>query len=289
MQERWSRQREQLNEIRSVAALCKKIGVEICFFKTFRPFTYIPDDVDIILRNPLAQNILVQALLQNSYRLRNIGTAEVTIRKILNGTFVDLDIHTAAAAGHLQLLHTDSIWRNVVDKRLKDGSVIPVLNTRYEVVNAAGYALLKDFTVTIPTLYLANYAMLYEDLRLLEDIAEKEGLAVPLKILFGTAARMNMILSRGRKELGGTSELVRSSFYNGFPMSLIDADLQRGLTLPYPFPIMVVAYAYLDKARSELRTHNTGVLIQLAKQPSSKGLEILMDYVAHLASRRVRC
>ena len=271
MEENLRRQRQQQREVIFLTELCNKMKIEFFFFKTHRPFTYIPDDIDIVLRQPEELGALTKALLENGYHVLKVGTPEVTMRKMIDNTRIDLDIHTTVSVGHLRLMGNDRVWENVTSNRIDDFA-IPALNTRCEIVIAAAYALLKDFTVTIPVLYIATDALLNQNVRELELMAKEEALNVPLQILLNTAGNINAILWPEIEQADSSS--------NWLIDRIIDADLRRGLSLPYAFPGFVVAYAYLSKARSEIERHNMGVIGELIRQPSSRGIGILVDYLS---------
>jgi hypothetical protein len=50
--------------------------------------------------------------------------------------------------------------------------------------------------------------------------------------------------------------------------------------MPYSYPMSVIALAYFERVVSETRRHgNLEAWLQLIKQPSSKGIDILTDYI----------
>ena len=277
MSEYEQRRRKQLEAAKLLLDIYEKQSVELLFFKTFKPFNYVPDDIDILLRYRDDLDLLIRLLEDEGYRLLKIGTPELSMRKIGHGTFVDIDIHTSIAAGHLPLLRTENLWRNCVYKAIDGGYEIPVLSERYEVVREAAYSLLKDFTVSIPGLYLAINAIMKENLDEVRRIAEEENLLLHANLFLDVA---HLLVSN----LFGSE--VKSQFHyetrnaSELPLKLVRADLHRRLRVPYPYPLSVIALAYLSRVRSEMyRDRNLNALIQLIKQPSSKGIGILLDYV----------
>jgi hypothetical protein len=277
MSEYEQRRRKQLEAAKLLLDIYEKQSVELLFFKTFKPFNYVPDDIDILLRYRDDLDLLIRLLEDEGYRLLKIGTPEVSMRKIGHGTFVDIDIHTSIAAGHLPLLRTENLWRNCAYKAIDGGYEIPVLSEHYEVIREAAYSLLKDFTVSIPGLYLAINAIMKENLDAVRRIAEEENLLLHVNLFLDVAYLLvsnlfgSEVKSQFHYEARNASEL---------PLKLVRADLHRGLRVPYPYPLSVIALAYLSKVRSEMyRDRNLNALIQLIKQPSSKGIGILLDYV----------
>jgi len=271
------RRREQLEAIKLLLDICEKRNLELLFFKTFKPFNYVPDDIDVLLRNRDNLNLLLDILKDEGYCLLKIGTPEVTMRKVGNGAFVDIDIHTSIAAGHLFLFKAENLWRNSTFKVISNGYKIPVLSEHYEVVRESAYSLLKDFTISIPGLYLAIDAILKEDLDAVRRIAEEENLLLHVNLFLGVAHLLacdlfdSEVKSQFQYERRGVSMM---------PLKLVRTDLHRRLRVPYPYPFSVIALAYLSKVWSEIhKDKNLQALLQLIRQPSSKGISILLDYV----------
>jgi len=278
------RRTEQLKEMTVVANLCCKLGIKFAFFKTFRPFTYIPDDIDIIIKNDVDFRKLVHALLRDKgYELRMVGPFATILRKVTNRTYVDLDIHRAITAGHLQLLKSESIWNNIIYRDIGNefGFKVPVLCEDYEVVNIAAHSLFKDFSLNIPTFYLATHVLLCRNIRQLQKIAEQEGLAIALSIMLFITLRINEILYGEDMSVKNVELPLDDVFFT----KVIEADIRQGLTMPYPYPLPLTIYAYVWKAWFEVRRLNIRVLAQLAKQPSSKGIRLLINYFGLLKDR----
>jgi len=270
------RRRAQLEASKLLLEIGEKYGLELLFFKTFRPFNYVPDDIDILLRHRNDLELLVSLLGDKGYKLLKIGSPEVVVRKIWNGMYVDIDIHTSIAAGHLLLLKTENLWRSSTYKAVGDGYKIPVLSEHYEVVREVAYSLLKDFMISVPGFYCAINAVIKESLHAARRIAEEENL-LPHVDLFLEVAHSIAYELFGSEAKPFPYERRNTSTV---PLKLIRGDLRRRLRVPYPFPAFVVALAYLSKVRAEIqKDRNLEALLQLLKQPSSKGMDILLNYL----------
>jgi len=271
------RRKMQLEEVNLLLDISDKLGIELMFFKTFRPFNYIPDDIDVLLRDEKDLGPLVDKLKEKGYFILKVGTPEVVLRKVGKDVYVDLDIHKRLAVGHLDVFRVENLWRNHAYEtiRINNGCKMLKLSDDYEVVREAAYSLLKDFNLSIPGLYLAIYSMMNSDLKVLERIAEEENLLLPLDLylnvahyiackLFGSEARFQLPKAKGKAAPGILLKLCK----------------RQQLRMPYYYPILAITWAYMSKVELEIRRNrNVGVLLQLIKQPSSKGMGILLDYI----------
>jgi hypothetical protein len=274
---RW---RMQIEEVGLLLDISEELGVELMFFKTFKPFKYFPDDIDVLLRNEKDLQPLIAKLRDKGYFILTIGTPEVTLRKIGNGgAYVDLDIHKRLAVGHLDLFQAEDLWqRQAYEKfRLENGRMAVKLSESYEVVREAAYSLLKDFNLSIPGLYLAIYTLMKGNLETIEKIAINENLLLPLNFYLHTAYYIACKLFNSEANLQPQFN-EQSPFI--VPLRIIRSQLSRKFKVPYPYPIPVITWAYLSKAWLEIsRNKNLKVLSQMVKQPSSKGIGILLDYI----------
>lgn len=267
MEEYLRRRSEQLKEMIFVTDTCNRLGIEFAFFKTIRPFTYIPDDVDIIIKRKEDLKFLTKVLQESGYRFLSKGTPEVNFIKVTNNTFVALDIHSTMASGYLTLLQSSTIWENIVWRKLENDIQVPVLSDEYEVILSAAYMAFKDFCINLATLYFITYALLNFNVERLERYAAQEGLQLPLSILLSYVAHINRLL------YGKTAaiENVKLPIRNNFLTSVIKSDSSRRFKMPYPLPIPISIYTHVWKFLHENRRHNLNIICQFIKQPASKG------------------
>lgn len=178
------RREKQIESAKLLLNIQETSGINLIFFKTFRPFNYIPDDVDVLLRDEASLNFLINTLKKEGYFLLKVGTPEVVMRKVEKGTYVDLDIHKRLAVGSLDLFEVESLWRNHAYEMIElgDGYNAPKLSEDYEVVREAAYSLLKDFNLSIAGLYLGINAMMNRDLVVIEKIAVEENFSLHLHL-----------------------------------------------------------------------------------------------------------
>ena len=276
------KRRMQLEAVNLLLDLSDKLGIELMFFKTFKPFKYIPDDVDVLLRNENDLKPLIAKLKENGYFILKVGTPEIVLRKVGEGSYVDIDIHTRLAVGHFDLFQVESLWRKRAYEKFKldNGRVALKLSEDYEVVREAAYSLLKDFNLSISGLYLGINALMHRRLADLEKVASEENFLQHLHLYLYTTyyVACRLFGSKARSQL--QYRFKEDGLPITFLLRLLNAQLRKSLRLPYPFPIPVIAWAYTVKVKAELsRNKNLKALLQLMKQPSSKGVGILLDYI----------
>ena len=253
-----------------------RTGIDLIFIKTFKPFDYVPDDIDLLLRNTDDLKGLQGLLKSKGFQLLKIGTPEVTMRRIYPGTYVDIDIHTSLAVGHLVLFDLEKVWRTRTYRTLETGLEVPVLPEYFEMVRESAYSLLKDFKISIPALYSAIHMFLTSEVQKGWKLAEEEGFCFHV-YLFLEATRIlagRLFGLSGRQREVGDGLLVKQA------SRLVVADLNKSCRVPYAYPMLVIALAYFARVVSETqRRGNLEAWLQLIKQPSSKGIDILTDYV----------
>ncbi|QOR94572.1 hypothetical protein IMZ38_01130 [Thermosphaera chiliense] len=272
--------RMQIEEMGSLLDISEKLGIEIMIFKTFKPFRYIPDDVDILLRHEKDLYPLITKLGEKGYFILKIGTPEVVLRKIgKGGAYVDLDIHTRLAIGYLDVFRVEDLWRIQAYERFKleNKWIAFKLSEDYEVVREAAYALLKDFNLSIPGLYFAIHALMKRDIRKIEKIAVRSNFYLPLVIYLYSAQYLAHKLFNFDIDL---QLQFNKRFISTMPLRIIKSEISREFRVPYPYPVSVIAWTYMLKTWLEIsRNRNLKVLGQVIKQPSSKGIGILLNYL----------
>jgi hypothetical protein len=278
LMEKYRRRREkQIEAAKLLTDIQEKYGVELMFFKTFHPFKYVPDDVDLLLRDENNLNFLIEILKERGFFVHNVGTPEMGMRKLEGGSYVDLDIHKRLAVGSLEIFDAENLWRSHAYEtfELEDGYAVRTLSGDYEVVREAAYSLLKDFKLSIAGLYLAVNAMKNRDLATVKKIAAEQNLKVPLQLYLHVAYRAACQL------FGAEAKKTLLYEENGdvpFPNNVCG-----NITVPYQFPIPAIVFSYLSKAALEVeRNKNLGVIGQVIKQPASKGISVLLDYAREL-------
>jgi hypothetical protein len=270
------RRKAQLETIEFLLDECSRNGIDVLFMKTFKPFDYVPDDVDLLLRHKADFKTVQKALRSKNFSLLKVGTPEIVMRKTFDGTFVDVDIHLSMAVGHLILFDLEKIWPKLIYKTLKSGHNVPVLPEYFETVRESAYSLLKDFKISVPALYSAAHVFLNNQLEDVWRLAEEENFCLHVYLFLSTASYLIHDLFSFQEEINlprPKDKLTESS------SRIIRAELSKGYNVPFSYPMSIIGVAYLSRVWSETRRNKDfKTLLQFIRQPSSKGIDLLLDY-----------
>lgn len=266
------RKQARLEAAQLLARIQKQHGIKLMFFKTFKPFNYIPDDVDILV-NEDSLSGLVELLKPENYFILKIGTPEVTLRKVGNGTYVDLDVHKHLAVGYLDLFDVEKLWRkHAYETVIIGGYPALKLSEDYEVVREAAYSQLKDLHISISGLYLGINALKNRDLKKIEEIADQENFSLHLNLYLYLVYRIAC-------KLFG-KEAQETLHYQPKLQTTRLMKFCKNLQAPYKYPIPIITTAYLARAYMEIdKNKNLAVVPQIIKQPTSKGVSVLLNYI----------
>ena len=179
----------------------------------------------------------------------------------------------------MDLFDVENLWRKHAYEIIEigEGYKAHKLSEDYEVVREGAYSLFKDFNLSIPGFYLAINTFINRKIESIEKIAEEENLLLPFYLYLDIAHSMayNLFGSEDNLQLRykeeGTSNLL---------LKLVKADFSKRLEIPYSYPIYIIAWVYFSKLWLEIhRDRNLKVILQIIKQPSSKGIGILLDFI----------
>jgi hypothetical protein len=232
-----ARRKAQLEAIAELAEVAEDAGLKIMVVKTFKLFPYVPDDVDVLLVDGEREE-LASRLLEKGYFLRSIGTPELTLRKIVDGTYVDLDIHHKLAAGEYRYVDNSKLWSN---RRIVEvnGAKVPAPSWEDECAITVAHAVMKEF-----------------------------------KILVADALQFLLCLRKGCLEEGRLKELGLSRAYEIFARAQARV-LSGKARLPYRLPLAAVGLAYASNLATRLKREGVRPLAELAVFPRAKGIATL--------------
>jgi len=235
-QERKRRLMLQRDAIKEFAEIAEKLSLRYLIVKTFKLFPYVPDDVDILIIDINLMSDLINELKKRGYFIRKIGTPEVTIRKVANKTYVDLDIHHKMAAGNFIYYDAFTLWQNY-RKITIDGCQIYVPSPQDECVITMAHAVLKEFEILLSD-FLQTYLCI------------KQNYIEP-----------NYLFRTGHIE---TYKLIQKK------ISLILLDK---IALPHRFQIWEVVYVYLHNLKYRMRKEGYKPFLELVDSSGAKGIK----------------
>ncbi|MGC9080000.1 MAG: hypothetical protein ACP5G1_04650, partial [Nanopusillaceae archaeon] len=256
-QELSRRRTAQVSSIVETVEIADKLGVELLVVKTLKPFLYVPDDIDILVIDDEKIDYLIEYLRKKGYFIRKIGTPEITMRKLTNKTYVDLDIHTKMAAGPYVYIDKYYLWKRHIYKTVLDRK-IPTPNDVDEILITVGHGIMKEFHLLLADIFhlLSITPEMHQEARLQ---AEKIGLSTPYKYTMRVATSfINHVVS----EVSRPKQLGNALF--GFPRKV---------------PLAIIIKSYLENLNYRVKKEHTTPIKQLIKAPSSKGIGILLRYL----------
>ncbi|MEM2704258.1 MAG: nucleotidyltransferase family protein [Candidatus Bathyarchaeia archaeon] len=245
------RRNVQIKELIRFNEAANDVGLKYIVVKTFRFPEYVPDDIDILV-HPDSRHLiwdLISILVErNGYFLRNKGTTEVTVRKNMHETYVDLDLHADLGAGPYVYLDAQVVFENSTSIRLR-GETIPTVNQKFEFIICAAHAVMKEFELTLADvltfLYICSSIKMAEVLKTAEDV----GLT------------------------NATCAFWRLSQF------LIERTLLReNIIPPYRIPLHFTLLAYVENIVYRMKFGYLKPFKELFSFPSSKGIKKLVAY-----------
>jgi len=244
------RRKEQAKAITEVAEIAEKLSIPLLIVKTFKPFVYVPDDIDILILEERSVRSLVYALFERGYLIRKRGTPEITLRKVNKNTFVDLDIHTKLASGPYEYIDKYYLWRRRRHVRIRDVLVFTP-NEVDELLITAAHAVMKELSITMADVL---HILSINKTRLIaaSDQSKMIGLSTALIYILNLARRVIQALSKQH---------------------------MHNIVFPAKVPLFIVAQAYRENLMYRYKAHAIRPLREMLSMPSSKGIGILLRYI----------
>lgn len=272
--------------LKELVELSETKGIDMLVFKTLKPFPYDPDDIDILVKRRYL-GYLIDLLRRKKFVLLKRGTPEITMRKLYSNTYVDLDIHTDLAVGYVRIFKGDVFKYGVTYKPMEiNGNIvtIPVLADELEILREATYILLKDMIINASSLYLGTYALLKMNVEELMELAKGLGLRTFLSVYLLIVLKTSTLIFGTKffyKTRSNMDTLIKLMEESNILKALISTI--RPQTLPYALNPIIIAYSYTHKMLQDVKYYKElSTLIRVLKQPGSKGVGQLIDYMKKL-------
>ncbi len=249
-QELRRRRKEQKKALVDVAYIAEKLGLEIMIVKTIKAFEYVPDDIDILIMDCRDMNYFIDELLKMGYFIRKKGTPEITLRKVTNNTFVDLDIHTKMAAGPYEYIDKHYLWKRRNRKKI-DNVEVMVPNEIDELLITVAHAIMKELLV------------------LLADV---------LQVLY----QNNQILRNAKEQSKDVGISTAFNYMLKIASKIVTLYLDKGaesIEFPLKVPVPIILGTYMENLSLRMKQQGLKPLKELINVPSSKGIGILLRYV----------
>ena len=261
--------------VKETAAAADSLGTEFIAVKTFKPFNYVGDDVDILMHNKRDIEILKKQLQTRGFFVRKQGTSETTLRKFVMDSPVDLDIHDKLAAGQVEYIDSQQLWENSVKKSI-DGVELFTPSAEYEILITIAHSLIKESRMTLADLYHYLIALKTLGPSVLSELASCNGLTNSLRIFNYVARTFLDGFAKGQliEADGGLSRAIRSRILNS------------NSRMPYAYPPEALVYAHIGNFKHQLVRKGFHAIADYIRLPSSKGIALMFDYLGWVALRK---
>ncbi|MEM3826195.1 MAG: nucleotidyltransferase family protein [Nitrososphaeria archaeon] len=239
----------QLEELKRFNEIASGVGLRYIIVKTFRFPQYVPDDIDVLIHPDSKRLIwrLASTLIDgHGYFLRSKGTTEMTLRKIVDETYVDFDIHSDLGAGPYVYLNSKVIFSNSTNLWIGRTSIC-VANKKFEFIICSAHAIMKEFELTL--------ADVLTFLHLYPSIKGAEILKITKDVGLTNAARAFWTLS----------QFLAKNILLG-----------KKLILPYRIPLYFTVLAYIENTAYKTKFSGLKPFKDLLSFPRAKGIKKLI-------------
>ena len=257
--------------LRIVAEELNSKGVEYYIIKTIKPFAYDMTDLDLLIIDGkemlFASKILVE---KHGFKPISKGTYSISLRKIVEGLDIDLDLQTRIAAGTFEYIVVSDIKKQIGGiGYIKDG--LNLLRPELELCTVIGHAFYKDLTISLANILHARFLLGIINRGTLSIIFDNyQYLVKPFKLLNTIINLLQGLLytnkSNAKFEQGGLEYLLISkSVYE---------TLEKGRGI-FNIPLTLVASTYMETANKLIKGHRYHQLEELLTLPHSRGIALL--------------
>ncbi len=243
------RHKKHMETLEIIARASIETSARIIVFKTFKSFNYVPDDIDILVLDKRSIDRVIEYFRRHGYSIHKPGTPEITIRKVVDGTFVDIDVHRVVAAGTYEYIDSSVLWLSRNKLYIND-LFIYTPSIEVDLVLCAGHSVLKELFILLSDLY-----HIYMLSRNRPDVVLR---AIELSRYLGLYNALMIQL-----------KLVYRIFY----MRSLDA------ILPYRIPYIHIVKSYHENILYRLKYNGLKTIKELLLIPGSKGFKIAFKHL----------
>jgi len=262
-----------------IVEVSKQNNIKFLVFKSIKPFTYVGDDIDILVPEKHNFNDFIEIIKNIGYISIGGGPPEETLVKYINGVKVMIDVHRMLSASYIPYVDALNVWRRKVKRKINGVEIyMPSLND--EMLILAGHSLLKEFKIRLADFYHGLFLMPKINFEELYEIAKMEKMSYPLEIFISILGRMYEILYE--EDLPYLRpNLANDNNFAKIVHKIIENDLRKKLKMPYYYPLSLTALSYIGKLRDMIACGDKE-LLNFLKAPftSKEGLNVLLKYLS---------
>jgi len=253
-------------------------GIEYYVFKTVKPFAYDMTDIDILIPNK-KELIKATNMLMRKYGFRVIkkGTYSISLRKVIGGFDVDLDLQMRVATGTFEYIVISDLKQmegiGCVSNRLH------LLRPEIELLIVVGHTFYKDFEISLANILYARYLLKRVNKHYLSKVlSEYRYLLRPFKLTNFIVNTFHYILNAGTisKRQSSQEEIVY------YIMERIIYNSIKELRGNIRIPLILAAKLYGEVIKVLAENHRYTQLREIVSLPRSRGTGILFRRIGLL-------
>jgi len=280
------RKRVYANVLKEFVDIAERNDINFLVFKTVKPFTYIGDDVDVLLPSTREFDLLAGVLEDHGYHFIGSGPPEATFLKRVDGVNVYVDAHKKLSASYIPYVDENRVWACRMKAGLY-GCGVYVPSPVYDILIVAGHSLMKEFRINLAEFYHALLSLNKVNWNKLCEAASIENMSLAFNIFMNTVKQLfNAIYG------SPTSQCIRLPMHS-FPTAIAERilcrDLTRNFGMPYSYHIALPFMAYVDKLRDGLasETGSFPLLLSILRAPFTNvyGIKVLTNYLRQSVKR----
>lgn len=240
--------------------------IDYAIFKTIKPFSYIPSDIDILIHYK-DLNKVIKLLEEHNYSRYIKDSLCTTMRKDTN-----IDLYLDPSVSNLAYLDGELLMKHKCVKNINDTEVHTLTNYA-EIIAVACHSFYKEQLFTLSDYY--TLTILAEEHKRIDDIINFARINNTIDVLKVTANICKQITLQAFEIdhliICKIADLLNQDVYN------THRDYPNGfITLPYKFPIIFVMKSLMKKVSEE--RGNITLMKGILKSISLRQLRKLLDH-----------
>jgi len=147
------RHEKVVRSIAYVSEVFEKSHVNYSFFKTIKPFSYLPSDVDVLINSAGDFSRALRALTKVGFVKMAEDSFSTTMKNLERDSFLlDVDLQLAPSVANIPYINTAMLFDHVIEKR-NGNALIKTLDANADIIVAASHSFYKEHMFTLSDYY----------------------------------------------------------------------------------------------------------------------------------------
>ncbi len=264
-----------------IAVMAEEKSLGFMVVKSIKPFTYVGDDVDLLVPFDKDYKQFTDGLKNIGYHCVGSGPPESAFRKRFRDFYVMVDVHRQMAASYIPYIDKKRVWTRRLRKKF--GLCYVAVPSAYdEFLILSGHAVFKEFRINLADFMQAALLAKVIDIRRLRGVAQEEGVTLGLSFFVNLIRDLYCLLFRVELENGFHDE---NGLLGRLLVMLQKTRFKNGSVLPCYFHLSVPTFAYLDRGFNILcgrhKDRSLKFLLNFIRAPFTNiyGTRVLVKYL----------